>query len=451
MRSRLVVALLLAACSEGVTGKPAADAMPSRRDLAGPGEIPDPSFADATPDLAFWPVDARPRADAASDSMPNDAAPVPADAPLPLADGSIPPRRDAAPPLPEDAAPPPDTDALPQCRLNSDCPPGQYCGGEGLCTFDCRENRDCAAGERCQNGRCGPGAPEPDQGVGPPPFDCRRDGCPGTDVCNQATGACAPAGGPGNGELGAPCERDADCNGTYCLGIGIAGEAHRFCTYLCCTEGECPIGFACGSADGPKFCIPSEIFPGGAYSFDAAAGQSCGRGGGACQSMICDTGRDRCERTCCTDADCGGLACIWQANRAQICDIPIFGFGRTGDSCEFQLELDCMSLVCLLGPNGPVCADMCCSNRDCPNGFACQQVIGPEGDYISACAPTERGLALQGEGCASDAGCQSGLCITGECAEPCCEDAHCPGGQRCDLADNGQNGYIRICKVPAAP
>ncbi len=41
------------------------------------------------------------------------------------------------------------------CRLNSDCPVGNYCQ-EGRCTFDCREDRDCEGGLTCnnQNGRC---------------------------------------------------------------------------------------------------------------------------------------------------------------------------------------------------------------------------------------------------------------------------------------------------------
>lgn len=41
------------------------------------------------------------------------------------------------------------------CRLNSDCPVGNYCQG-GRCTFDCREDRDCEGGLACnsQNGRC---------------------------------------------------------------------------------------------------------------------------------------------------------------------------------------------------------------------------------------------------------------------------------------------------------
>lgn len=42
-----------------------------------------------------------------------------------------------------------------ECRMNSDCEVGQFCGN-GVCTTECRENRDCLSGQTCntQNGRC---------------------------------------------------------------------------------------------------------------------------------------------------------------------------------------------------------------------------------------------------------------------------------------------------------
>ncbi len=425
LRHRLVVGLgvlfVVGACDDAGGGPPAE---PAGRDQNLPPVIPtDANFVDARVDFRVWPADATP-----------DAATPPADG---APDARTPPR---------DAAPP-DTDALPDCRLNSDCPPGQYCG-DGRCTFDCREARDCDDGERCVNGRCETGAPDPDQGVGPPPpVHCRDTGCNAGLECNEATGRCQAPVGPPDGSLGAECVADADCESNFCAGLGVAGQPHFFCSYLCCSEGECPIGFACGSGGGPRFCIPSTVFPNGAYSFDAAAGQSCGRGGGACQSMLCDTGDDRCLPTCCTDRDCGGRACVWQPTgngQAQVCDINLLGFGRTGEPCGS--EFDCQSMVCLFGPNGPVCGDMCCSNADCPGGTACQQVINPVGDYIMACGPSTPGEALQGEGCASDAGCQSGLCIRGQCEDTCCEDAHCPAGHMCTLTDNGEGGAIRVCR-----
>ncbi|MCK6573400.1 hypothetical protein L6V77_20155 [Myxococcota bacterium] len=401
----------------GTTGPPAG------RDQNLPPVIPtDANFVDARVDLRVWPADAAPDA---------ERPPEPADASV----------------RPHDAEPPPDPpDALPECRLNSDCPPGQYCG-EGRCTFDCREARDCDDGERCVNGLCEVAGPDPDAGLPPPPRDCRDTGCAAGQTCNEATGRCEVPVGPPDGRLGAECVADADCESHFCAGLGVAGQPHFFCSYLCCSEGECPIGFACGSGGGPRFCIPSTVFPNGAYSFDAAAGQSCGRGGGACQSMLCDTGDDRCLPTCCTDRDCGGRACVWQPTgngQAQICDINLLGFGRTGEPCGS--EFDCQSMVCLFGPNGPVCGDMCCSNADCPGGTACQQVINPVGDYIMACGPSTPGEAPQGEGCASDAGCQSGLCIRGQCEDTCCEDAHCPAGHMCTLTDNGEGGAIRVCR-----
>ena len=420
-RVALAVAWVFAGCADG--GAASGDAGRVRgRDLARAPAYPvDAVFVDAKVDVAYWPVDAAP---AVPDAAGRDA----------LADGA---------PVP-DARPSPDS-AI-DCRLNSDCPPGQYCG-QFHCTFDCRENRDCAAGQRCVNGDCEDTATLPDAGVAPPPFDCRREGCPADDVCNGQTGRCEAPVGPPDGTLGAECVADADCHSNFCTGLAVVGEAHHFCSILCCSEGECPLGFGCGSGGGPRFCIPSSIFPGGAYTFDAAAGQSCGRGGGACQSMLCNAGEDRCLRTCCTNRDCGGASCVWQPagdGQAQVCDINVLGFGSTGEACEW--EYDCQSLVCIFGPNGPVCADMCCSNADCPPGTACQQVINPVGDYIMACGPSTRGAALQRAGCAGDAGCESGLCIRGQCEDTCCEDAHCPAGQHCTTTDNGENGSIRVCR-----
>ena len=38
---------------------------------------------------------------------------------------------------------------------NAPCPPGQYCGSNGVCTFDCRVDADCAQDHKCNNvGRC---------------------------------------------------------------------------------------------------------------------------------------------------------------------------------------------------------------------------------------------------------------------------------------------------------
>ena len=443
----LMIGVACAACStatpvnKGDGGASARDAIQDAHD-----PIPDGlRFTDAgpEPDVLHF-VDLAPRFDAAP---PSDAAPSSTDAVRPP-DGAVRPPDGAVRPPADAALPARDAGPGPECRLNSDCPPGQYCGA-GHCTFDCRESRDCAAGQACLNGRCVVGGP--DQGVPPPPFDCRADGCPAAQVCNAATHRCEAGNvGPPEGSMGAECVADADCDSGLCLGLAVAGTPHYFCSYLCCSEGECPIGYACGAASGPKFCIPSAIFPGGAYTFDAGHGQSCGPGGGACQSMICDTGHDRCEATCCTDADCGGLACLWQASASgpqQICDIPLLGFGRTGESCQFQLEFDCMDQICIADAQGnPICSDMCCTNRDCPNGFACQQVAGPGNEYVSACGPTTFGEGAQRAGCASDAGCQSGHCVRGACEEVCCHDNDCPGGQRCVPVDNGQQGSIRVCR-----
>ncbi len=388
--------------------------------------------------------DRRPLSDAASELASLDRTGSVADATV-----------DAAQ-IPIDGAAP-EADAESECRLNSDCPPGQYCG-EHRCQFDCREDRDCVVGERCVSGRCnsahcrdlgcaaGQRCVDETGLCAAAAVDCRDTGCPAGASCNPLTLQCEVGPAPSEGRLGDACAVDADCLSAFCDGVAIAGEPHRFCSILCCSEGECPIGFGCLSGGGPRSCVPSAIFPPG-YTFDAAAGQSCGRGGGACQSGLCDVGRDRCERTCCTDDECGGLVCLWQGagdGQRQMCGIPL-GFGRTGEACGS--EFDCQNQVCVVGPGGRgLCGDMCCSNAQCPAGYACQQVAGAGRVYISACAPSTFGAGGLGDGCEGGGACQSGLCVEGGCATPCCEDESCPAGHRCDLADNGEGGNIRVCR-----
>ena len=65
----------------------------------------------------------------------------------------------------------------------------------------------------------------------------------------------------------------------------------------------CPYAFGCLQLQAGRYCLPSRIFPPG-YTFTQPTGYSCGAGGNACKSGICDTEVDLCRGTCCTDADC---------------------------------------------------------------------------------------------------------------------------------------------------
>lgn len=368
--------------------------------------------------------------------------------------------------------PPPDTrpDITGQsCRLNSDCLPGLYCGG-GVCTFDCRVDRDCRRGTTCQSGEClgDDPAPQPDDGI--PILDAERPDrgrdamvtpprdamVPPRDAMPPPRDAMpVPDAAPPSGLLGSDCARAADCDSDVCVDLAVAGVRHTICVTPCCAEVDCPLGFGCQYLNGVKLCVPSRIYPPG-YTFDRAAGQRCN--GNGCQSGLCDVGADRCLASCCTDADCGGIACVWTPTGAgprAICDPLPFGFGRTGDGCFG--DLDCRSRICVPAAGAPggapgVCADPCCVHEDCFGGTGCGRVAAFDGGRISgviqACVPIARGALADGSPCGQETDCAGAECIEGICTRPCCHDLDCGAGRRCLPRPTPEGIYARVCAVP---
>jgi len=328
------------------------------------------------------------------------------------------------------------------CR-DVDCPPGESCDDDGLCaptTGPC-EDVSCPPGEACgPDGRCAPSTP-----------DCRRDGCPGEQVCDPDTGRCeAPEPEP-DGALGSDCRRAAECETALCVEVQIADLRSTVCSRPCCGEADCPIGFGCLYLGGLRLCLPSRIYPPG-YDFTASVNQSCGLGGNACRSGLCDVRADRCLGACCTDRDCiGGEACRWLTAGNSIratCDLPLLGDGRTGAPCGS--ELACRSGVCIPVPvpNSGLpgrCADMCCTHRDCPAGAGCGQVQAFDGTLASACVPLVPGPGADDARCGIGDSCASGLCADGVCRQPCCRDADCEADRRCLPRNNGEGTLVRAC------
>ncbi len=373
-----------------------------------------------------------------------------------------------------DAVPP---DVIPDvtgggCRLNSDCAPGLYCADE-ICTFDCRVDRDCPRGSTCQSGECWSDAPldrgvERDRGV--PILDAEvdarvitdarvaRDARPLPDVRTPDARPPAPDMAPVEPRdlpLGSACERGPHCASNVCANLAVNGVAHAVCTMSCCSERDCPIGFGCQFFLGVKLCVPSRIYPPG-YTFDRQAGQPCA--GNACQSGLCDVGADRCLAACCTDNDCGGLACVWTPTGGgprAICEPLPFGAGRTGNGCFG--DLDCRSRVCVPYANAPggapgVCGDPCCTHQDCFGGNTCGRVAtfenGQVTGVISACVPAPPGPSPDGTPCARAAECEGTECVDGICTRPCCVDAHCAADQRCLPRATPEGVFARVCAVP---
>lgn len=332
--------------------------------------------------------------------------------------------------------------SLPDDCSEQDCPRGYGCRrSDGLCVSvppDCRVS-SCPNGFECnpQSSQCRPN------------FDCRFDGCQGRAACDQNTGQCLDV--PGDGALGALCDRSADCQSGLCLDVTVETESHVVCAKPCCSEFDCPPGFGCRDTMGIQVCLPSRIYPAG-YSFDAVRGQACGPGARACQSGLCNLGRDQCLGLCCTSADCGGQACVFRQVGQQaraICDAVPIGFGRTGQGCAS--ELDCLSGVCVPVPIGGApgqCADLCCTAAECAGNTTCGQVVGLGGTIISACVPIAPGLTADGINCLDDSECQSGQCVERVCRGPCCRTPDCVQGHACLPRPNDEGSLVRVCIPP---
>jgi len=122
----------------------------------------------------------------------------------------------------------------------------------------------------------------------------------------------------------------------------------------------------------------------------------------------------------------------------------ILGPSATGTRASCQAcasGADCASGACVLDENGDgpdaasVCAVLCDSDLDCPQGFGCQSLSGTS---ARACLPLEASCDAfeahrQGQLCGDDSECGStgGICLQGKCALECSEDAACPGSEQC--------------------
>ncbi|MFH2010360.1 MAG: hypothetical protein ABI333_27425 [bacterium] len=364
-----------------------------------------------------------------------------------------------------------------QCnQLTGRCQPAGGCGGD----YDCNppsticEGTACVPG--CQPGGCGAqqcntstGRCEPiggctgDQDCNPPSTicegtacvpGCQPGSCSGGLQCNTSTGRCETA------TLlldGADCTSNGQCLSGYCMDIIVANIPYQVCSRPCCTEYDCAVGAACLYHRGIKQCVPDRIYPAG-YNFTQGAGQACASGGPYCRSGFCNYYYGTCARTCCESTDCGVDECVWYFDEptqymfelcANAAGLPN---AHTGTYCTAQDQ--CTSMVCVAN----LCADLCCTNSDCPGGYLCAQVLGQSSNPVATtvCQPGTPGAGAEGATCtAGDAPspyCQSGLCAMGICRTPCCQDSDCPGASSClpvpsgfDLNNDGISDWVRGC------
>ncbi|MCI0637192.1 MAG: putative metal-binding motif-containing protein [Actinobacteria bacterium] len=319
------------------------------------------------------------------------------------------------------------------------CGEGEACDAfSAVCEpFDCAEH-GCALEE----GGCDE---ETGQCVGP---DCRDgQGCQDEliEFCDPFTGSCVSALAP----LGEACSSHAQCASSFCLDMNVVrlDLPGALCSSLCCTNDDCPDGFVCwesgagtpaclardllrlsaaAAGDGASCDVPEDCASG--LCADGRCGLPCctdddcktaqcgmveaiGRSqrdvvlacteesgadfgefcqnpsdcaSGLCHDNICSTG-------CCGSPSCGdGWVCNYgtvgsAGDYFRMCG-PLdawgggFGSGAVGDECG--VNEDCRSAVC----RGSGCSDACCSNDDCPPGFACRPRTFGEG-FATFCDP----------------------------------------------------------------
>jgi hypothetical protein len=358
---------------------------------------------------------------------------------------------------------------LQSCTIDSQCnPPDRICL-EDYCEPGCSVT-GCATGS-CDpySGHCqGGGGCTLDSQCSPPATicedpvcvaGCATTGCGANLACNQATGRCDPVG-PLLAD-GQDCLSDAACQSGLCTEVDILNPPSQFrvCSRACCTENDCAAHHACLYHRGVKQCIPDRIFPAPYFNnFTASAGAICGNAGPFCRSGYCIPAdaynpTSTCGTTCCAAADCGGGECVWYPDGSgfmfELC-AGTSPTGHTGTACDS--EYDCASLICV-----GVCADMCCSNSDCPNGTVCAQVLSGQTEPMVTTACLSGGGAIaDGNACtpgdAPSVQCDSGLCAAGTCRRPCCHDLDCPTGQTCevvpsgiDIDNDGSGDFVRAC------
>jgi hypothetical protein len=169
--------------------------------------------------------------------------------------------------------------------------------GTGAGGSTCNSGRDCRSG-LCDSNTCADvccttnGTNEPNQCASG--TVCRFDDFPG--IASFDKGQVAWCGDGGDGQNGATCDHDSDCESELCNG----GEAG--CSNACRNTPDCGQGASCayvvsttGSAGIVAACLP-----GAGHS---AEGDSCGSGTD-CESQFCDPTSNECSDVCFANSDC---------------------------------------------------------------------------------------------------------------------------------------------------
>ena len=342
------------------------------------------------------------------------------------------------------------------CSSNDDCPlivddgpQGEYYAGQitcqnGLCggvsneipEGDGKMGEPCVANMDWRN----PVLPATQRGAGvcasftnkptrlPPGYECvGYQNSPNLGVCLEQQGN----NNGGNKGVGEPCESSFECQSQLCVYQGNGG----FCRQACTNDADCPAGEYCAGLQGTN---GGACFEGGGNNNNGnlkGIGEDCANGT-ECASGVCAGGAGTgyiCVELCETDADCpDGYTCYPLQGGGGAC-FPSQGAGNgtkeIGEECSSNEE--CASGICLSLGGPYFCTENCAAHTDCPCGMKCTATNG--GNYCEGGAPKVSCIP-DGEDCASDSECSSGICLFGVCQIACSiftGDALCPDGQGC--------------------
>jgi hypothetical protein len=172
--------------------------------------------------------------------------------------------------------------------------------------------------------------------------------CTGGEKCTTHDGVTTVCDPAGSAQRGQSCNLDSTGADNCTAGTVCTNEGNNLtqCRAFCQTDADCGAGSYC------YFQLDS-----GSYSLCT---QPCNAEPPAQQG---------CE---------AGLSCFAFYDEYTDCTSP--GTGAPGDQCGSAFDCDTAE-TCIFSQGSGFCAQICQSVGDCPNGFGCYNVNGPDGTW----------------------------------------------------------------------
>jgi hypothetical protein len=352
---------------------------------------------------------------------------------------------------------PPDT-----CTTNFDCPVGNVCGDDGMCSSGCTTDQDCddvMTYCNTDNSLCEPG--------------CRTDAsCAADQSCSDA--------------------RQCECDPSKCAEGSICDESVNACIEKAiesCDEVTCGDGFVC-NPDNNFMCepAPDECSTVQGDPNACPPGTRCNQATGDCEVMTCTNGKSQadCDGTnnpvfseafcecvqCVDDTNCAaGSSCNSNGQCIEGCVACSTDPNNPAGACMDNAAPFCFSGCCVECTNSTECAgaDVCLNNGRCgpPPSCAMDPTVCPAGTVcvsevcqptmMGACDITDTTSCPPGQMCMPDPitgmnTCQGGGQI-GECSPACINGLECTIGFCTGCVNDGQCNPGQTCNqiIPLLP